>query len=261
MLGKLESIWRYPVKGMRGEEVDEIHVLSTGLIGDRVYAITTHKAPPLFPYHTARQQDDFLLYKARFKSRERTFGLESKNPLFDSETTEHDSNLAPDAFAVEVELPSGDTFDVQDPEFIQGLKEKCSAEMELRFGHGSNFDCYPVSLLSLQTVDQLRVETGFNVDKRQFRANFYVDWESESGFYEDKLVGQTIKIGPSLEVKIVERDARCKMITINPDTAEQNRQLLRHVNQVHQRCTGVYGLVQKQGVIRTGDRVQVSTDR
>jgi len=26
MLGKLESIWRYPVKSMRGEEVDEVFV-------------------------------------------------------------------------------------------------------------------------------------------------------------------------------------------------------------------------------------------
>ena len=257
MLGKLESIWRYPVKGMRGEEVDEIQVLSSGLMGDRVYAVTSSKAPAAFPYHTSRQQDDFLLYKARFKSRERTLKFEAGNPSSGSGSTDRDAFPAPGAFAVEVELPSGETFDIEDPEFIQGLRKNSSAEMKLCFDHGNFFDCYPVSLLSLQTVDQLRSETGFNIDKRQFRANFYIDWESENGFYEDTLVGRTIKIGPTLEVKVIERDPRCKIITINPDTAEQNRQILRHVNQVHQRCTGVYGLVIKQGLISKGDEVRV----
>ena len=257
MLGRLESIWRYPVKGMRGEEVDEIQVLSTGLMGDRVYAVTSSKAPASFPYHTARQQDDFLLYTARFKCRERTLKLESNKPSSKSGSTDRDAFPAADDFAVEVELPSGDTFDITDPEFIQGLRENSAAEMKLCFDHGNFFDCYPVSLLSLQTVDQLRSETGFNIDKRQFRANFYVDWESKNGFYEDTLVGKTIKIGHSLEIKVVERDPRCKMITINPDTAEQNRQILRHVNQVHQRCTGVYGLVVRQGLVSKADEVCV----
>ena len=45
MLGKLESIWRYPVKSMRGEEVDEIFVAFTGLMGDRVYAVFLDRGP------------------------------------------------------------------------------------------------------------------------------------------------------------------------------------------------------------------------
>ena len=49
MLGKLESIWRYPVKSMRGEEVDEIFVAFTGLMGDRVYAVSSTAAPKAFP--------------------------------------------------------------------------------------------------------------------------------------------------------------------------------------------------------------------
>ena len=66
MLGRVESIWRYPVKSMRGEEVDEIFVAFTGLMGDRVYAIASTAAPKSFPWHTAREQEDLVLYQARF---------------------------------------------------------------------------------------------------------------------------------------------------------------------------------------------------
>ena len=72
MLGRVESIWRYPVKSMRGEEVDEIFVAFTGLMGDRVYAIASAAADPAFPWHTAREQEDLVLYQARFKQREGT---------------------------------------------------------------------------------------------------------------------------------------------------------------------------------------------
>ena len=36
--GTLESLWRYPVKSMAGEELDEAQVTPRGLLGDRVYA-------------------------------------------------------------------------------------------------------------------------------------------------------------------------------------------------------------------------------
>lgn len=64
MLGRVESIWRYPVKSMRGEEVDEIFVAFTGLMSDRVYAIQSSAADPAFPWHTAREQEDLVLYQA-----------------------------------------------------------------------------------------------------------------------------------------------------------------------------------------------------
>ncbi len=38
-LGTIESIWRYPVKGMRGEEIPHTYTAFTGLMGDRVYGV------------------------------------------------------------------------------------------------------------------------------------------------------------------------------------------------------------------------------
>jgi uncharacterized protein YcbX len=38
-IGKVVSIWRYPVKSMIGEELNSSYVTERGLIGDRVYAL------------------------------------------------------------------------------------------------------------------------------------------------------------------------------------------------------------------------------
>ena len=38
-LGKVASLWRYPVKSMQGEELSEAEVTQHGLLGDRVYAL------------------------------------------------------------------------------------------------------------------------------------------------------------------------------------------------------------------------------
>ena len=38
-LGKVASLWRYPVKSMQGEELSEAEATQHGLLGDRVYAL------------------------------------------------------------------------------------------------------------------------------------------------------------------------------------------------------------------------------
>ena len=38
-VGKIASLWRYPVKSMQGEELPESEVTQHGLLGDRVYAL------------------------------------------------------------------------------------------------------------------------------------------------------------------------------------------------------------------------------
>ena len=41
VVGKVESLWRYPVKSMRGEELEEaIFVGFAGVYGDRLYAFS-----------------------------------------------------------------------------------------------------------------------------------------------------------------------------------------------------------------------------
>jgi hypothetical protein len=56
-VGVIRALWRYPVKSMRGEELDTVEVGAVGFIGDRAYAlrdrqtgkIASAKHPKLWP--------------------------------------------------------------------------------------------------------------------------------------------------------------------------------------------------------------------
>src|SRR5213592_2356956 len=70
-IGIVESLWRYPVKSMRGEEMDEMFAGYAGIYGDRLFAFTSSAAPAGFPYFTGRDQRQMILYRPRFRDREK----------------------------------------------------------------------------------------------------------------------------------------------------------------------------------------------
>ncbi len=49
IIGKVESLWRYPVKSMRGEEVDTAFLGFAGIYGDRLFAFRSAASPKGFP--------------------------------------------------------------------------------------------------------------------------------------------------------------------------------------------------------------------
>jgi len=221
-IGTIDSVWRYPVKGMRGEEVPHIYTAYTGLMGDRIYGVVAADGDPGHPWHTARNQEEFVLYKASYESSEEL--LLPKN--LDATYSEWEPGIDPlypdaDAFKVSVETPDGVTYDdIEDPAFVADLEKLTGRSLRIHTTQRGIFDARPISLFSLSAAAKLGDEIGMNVDKRRFRANFYVEWENQDDpFYEMSLIGRTLKIGEWLEIAIVERDPRCTMITLDPDTA------------------------------------------
>ena len=67
VVGRVDSLWRYPVKSMRGEELQESFVGFSGIYGDRLYAFRSSAAPKGFPYLTGREQEKLLLYRPRYR--------------------------------------------------------------------------------------------------------------------------------------------------------------------------------------------------
>src|SRR5579884_6083 len=67
IIGTVDSLWRYPVKSMRGETLDEAFIGFSGVYGDRLFAFRSSAQPKGFPYLTARQQQAMLRYRPRFR--------------------------------------------------------------------------------------------------------------------------------------------------------------------------------------------------
>ena len=58
-------------------------------------------------------------------------------------------------------------------------------------------------------------------------------------------------------LSVLERDPRCKMITLDPDTAEPHAELLRTVTKGHAGTAGVYSAVLVEGTVARGDKIEL----
>ena len=58
---RIESVWRYPVKSMRGEPLEQAFAGFSGIYGDRWCAIVSSGLIKGFPYLTAREKAPVLL--------------------------------------------------------------------------------------------------------------------------------------------------------------------------------------------------------
>ncbi len=254
-IAKVDSLWRYPVKSMCGEELDEAYMGFSGIYGDRVFAFKSSQSPAGFPYQTGREYNAMTQYRPRFRN-----VVEASAPLNLAEAEERSPGLNPiyaemKGLVVDVETPSGEILAVDDPTLLERLGN--SSSLSLHQSNRSMTDCRPVSLFSIQTAQQLGEELGFEVDKRRFRANIYLDLLSSAGFEEDDFVGRSLRIGSKATVSILERDPRCNMITIDPDTGETNPEVLRKVARAHEGMAGIYGAVLIEGTIRRGDAIEL----
>jgi uncharacterized protein YcbX len=259
VIGRVDSVWRYPVKSMRGEELPEIFAAFAGVYGDRLFAFKSSAAPSGFPYLTGREAHDMLLFRPRFRYPEKA----GKPPNL-AEAEELSPILNPVAadpgdLALDVETPSGELLAIGDPALLRLLADRVGGgySLSLLRSERAMTDCRPISLFSLQTARQLGEEVGSVLDKRRFRANVYLDLRTAGGFSENAFVGPNLRIGPKVVISVVERDLRCQMITLDPDTASPNPEILRKVTQEHDRAAGIYGAVLVEGIIRVNDMVEL----
>jgi uncharacterized protein YcbX len=257
VVGRVESLWRYPVKSMRGEELNQLFAGFSGVYGDRFYAFLSSAAPKRFPYFTGREKETMLLYRPAYRNAE--YMLQPPNLPEAQARGPGLTAIYPDptGYMVDVQTPSGDRLAINDPALLEMLREGVRErhELTLHRSHRSMTDCRPISLFSIQTVRQLSEELGVKLDKLRFRANLYIDLELDSGFAEEEFVGRQLRVGPRAVIAILDRDARCKMIALDPGTAEANPEIMRRLARAHDGNAGVYGAVLVEGIISPGDLI------
>lgn len=257
-VGIVDRVCRYPVKSMRGESLEVCFAGYAGLMGDRVFAFVAAGGDPAFPWHTGRQQEDLVLYKPRYVS-----ARDNAVPEFLTAAEELPPGvypIYPDAadFAVEVTTPTGKIMPLDSAALLAELQDKAQQALSLKYTQRTQYDCRPISLISLNAIEALSQETGIDLDPRRFRANLYARWDQGGADYlENELVGARVRIGDRLELFILERDPRCKMITIDPETAETDGRILRHVARRHRNQAGVFAAVLREGRVRAGDPIVV----
>lgn len=245
IVGRVETLWRYPVKSMMGEQLSEAFLGFGGVYGDRRYAFLSSAAPEDFPYFTAREKHLMLLHRASYRHPD-------KMAMPNGRLTAADA-------AIEVETPAGEQLPVDDPRLIDLLREGVAERhhVTLMRSEKAIVDSRPISIFSLQTAGQLGLEVGADLDKRRFRANLYVELTAGGGFAEDHWVGRKLAIGREVVVEVLKRNKRCKLITLDPDSAEANPEVMKRVAREHESCAGIYAAVLTEGMVAAGDEVRL----
>ena len=230
-VGRVAGLWRYPVKSMGAEALREIDVSWHGLAGDRRWAFVRSDAVANgFPWVTLRQNSAMNHYLPSFVDPGK-----------------------PNASATVVKTPSGEVKDITDPALASELYPDGASLIKQDRGV---FDTFPMSLISTQTIARLGEIVGTELDVLRFRPNILIESNDGMPFVEDEWVGKVLRIG-EMQMRVDQRDGRCVVITLDPETGHSNGKILKAVREARQGCLGVYGSIVQPGRIRIDDPVHV----
>jgi uncharacterized protein YcbX len=225
-VGRIAALWRYPVKSMAAEPLEEIEVSWQGLAGDRRWAFVRGGLERSgFPWMTIRERSDMGRYLPSLADPSR-----------------------PDESRTVVRTPAGDELEVIDPALAAELGEGVRVIKQDR----GVFDAMPLSLVSTQSVAALGALVGSELDPRRFRPNLLV--EATEPFEEEAWVGCVLRVG-GLRMRVDQQDERCVIVNVDPVTSERNHAVLRALARERATCIGVYGSTVTPGRVAVGDDV------
>ena len=123
------------------------------------------------------------------------------------------------------------------------------------------FDEFPVSVLSRASVERLSSEMGISDDEclatDRFRPTLLLD--GCEPHQEDGWMNRPITVGDAV-VRILAPDPRCAIIDQHPETGETDTEVVRSILGYRPNGLaayfGVYGIVERPGMVRVGDRVE-----
>ncbi len=238
-VGVVRSLSRCPVKSMGAESLTEARVNFQGIMGDRRFAFIQGQDQSYFPWLTAREVPQMLMYQAAL--------IDPGNP---------------DKCGAVVTTPAGRQLDVFSDELVEELRAQAPPRLRdqpiyavhLKSAH----DGEAISLVTTYAVDRLAERAGLAVDVRRFRENVVIDTTGSPRPDEQTWVGNSLMIGDgpdAVTLAITRGDPRCMMPNLHPDTAVQDPRILRTIAQQQDNLMGVYSSVAKGGTLRVGDTV------
>ena len=243
-----------PVKSLGLLGTDRADITSRGIEGDRRFIVLDSSGKVV----TQRQLGSLTLVSAEFC------------------TTNNQLKMTfPDGCVVEGQPEPGESTAtvlwgrVLEGNLISGpwavaLSEFCGVELRLFEANrvGTSFDEYPVSMISQASIDYLTGLTGGekSFEAERFRPTLLL--EGCNPHEEDTWLGKGIRIGERLRLRLVARDPRCAITTLDPSTGERDfdtlRLILSYRPSVRAAYFGVYGIVESPGTVTVGDEIQVT---
>ena len=289
--GTIKALWRYPVKSMAGNKLDEAVITEGGILGDRAYAVIDGTSGRVGSAKTPKKWGALMALAADF-----TRPPEPGTPLPPVRIVWPDGTEATSGEATSGEAASGEaasdggdadarlsetlgrpvTLTTERPETVslERLDPLADEETIVDIGElmmaGRFSDYAALHLITTATMARLAAlspESKFNA--RRFRPNVTIATpEGETGFVENDWVGRELAIGADVRLRISDPTPRCSIPTLAQEDLAKDPQVLRTIVEHNSLpvplldgeslpCAGVYAFVLRSGVVKRGDQVRV----
>ena len=224
-IGRVEALFRYPVKSMGGEPLEVAEMGWHGLEGDRRLAFRRIDNRSGMPWLTASKLPELLLFKAQ--------------------------GVPP----THVRTPDGEELPLFGEELATEVGRRHGAPVQMmQLNHGI-FDEASISVIASETVREIGRLAGHSPDVRRFRPNVLVSLLQPAAFQEDEWVGKVLSFGEGEDapaITVTMRDVRCSMVNFDPDSARPALEVLKTIVRANQNTAGIYGAVTRIGRLAVG---------
>jgi hypothetical protein len=280
VLGDVASLWRYPVKSMRGEGVARVEIgPEVGVLGDRAYGLVDVATGKVASAKHPRKWGGLLDWRADFVA---SPALGAAAPPVRI-TLPDGSVVQSDDADADATLTRALGFDVRlaaSPPRQAALEESTlradgtlpdevgAVPLALGAPAGTFFDFAPLHLLTTATLRRLQTlhPVGQFAPPR-FRPNVVVDCGDADGFVENNWVGHELALGDEVRLCVTFTCPRCVMTTLPQQdlpsdpailqTAARHNRVLFPLLGKAMPTVGVYATVVRGGRVQDGDRVRL----
>lgn len=285
---RVTEIHRYPVKSMQGERLMRADLGTSGIPGDRAWALRDDVAGGLTG---AKKLPGLMAMSARF-AREPSLAERSPEVLIElagaggatvssasgnvdaalSRALNHEVSLWPLLPAEQIEHyrrepPVQGTDQIAELRALFGRTEDEALPDLSRFPTvlathhtppGTYFDAYPLLIMTRASLDALTEQAASGgiharFDLRRFRPNLLLETDA-TGFVENDWVGRTLAIGEA-RIHVEMACPRCIMTTHGFADLPRDPKVMRALVRHNDGNLGVYAAVKHPGTICEGDPV------
>lgn len=279
--GIVKEIWRYPVKGMAGEQVEQCAIGPNGLEGDRVWAlrdvarqeIQSCKFRPELLSCTAATRKDSALRQVDI-----TLPNNLSSASDDPEIDRILSELVGYASTLEKLRPVADLdfyrrHKLDDSTWLEELKETFSREpgeplpdfsqlpqqaMDFVTVPGTFFLVTPFHIITTATLNHMKsLLPDADWDVRRFRPNIVIETdEADKGLVEQGWIGRRMRIAES-RIDCTATAPRCGAVTRKQQGLDFDKSMLRTIVAAVDQNLGIYGSISNEATLAVGDTVYI----
>ena len=259
-MNKIKNIIRYPIKGLSAENLKNITLEKNQVLpGDREFAFSRSNViydenNPVYLRKTnflaLVKEEKLAKLETKFDPSSREIIIKLGNQIVVNEILCYQKNISKVETFFQNYLNLG--LDNK-PKLVQGIKIPDNNNLTHSF---SDIPDKAVSIINLNTLNELEKKLDKKITPSRFRANFLI--ENGKPWQEFDWIGKKISVGECI-LEVFKRTQRCAATNVNPENAIRDINIPNEINTHYGHLDlGVYARVIKGGLVSVSDQLYIN---